>query len=429
MRCRWFFLLILSFFFLESQAQFTNVKIDEATSGNPVREPAIAINPRNPLNIVAASSRDNIYVTTDGGKSWSRQKISSSFGVHGAPSLVADSKGTFYLFHHSDPTEEGTVNEKSLDAIVCQVSSDGGQTWDGGNAVGFNPPKDQYNPQASIDNKGNVHVTWTEFDKFGSSDSTCRSVVMLSSSSNGRKWTKPVQISNVAGDCNNDDNTVGGAMPGMSDDKKMYVAWSHRNKLYLDRSFDGGSMWLSNDIVIGEQQGGWNIEVPGHIQCNGMPVLVVDRSKAQSKGLIYLAWADQRSGGDNTDIWFMRSNNFGDYWSPPIKIGGDGNEMHQYMPRMTIDNTTGYLYLLYYDRSNYDDNQTDVYLAYSRDAGSSFKTVKISESPFTPDGSVVFGDYLNIAAHKGLITPVWARMDQGKISIWTALVKEEQLPR
>lgn len=429
MNLRAFFLLLLIISSIGSRAQFPNVKLDERTSDNLVCEPSIAINPRNPLNMVATSAKDNVYVTIDGGKTWSSQKLTSTFGVYGAPVVAVDSKGTFYLVHLSDPTDEGAQNEKSLDAIVCQISSDGGQTWDGGTAIGFNAPKDQHKPWATVDGKGNVHVTWTQFDKFLSSDSTCQSVVMLSSSSNGKKWTKPVQISNIPGDCLDDDNTVRGAVPAISDDKKLYVAWSGRNKLYLDRSFDGGNMWLSNDIVIADHPGGWNIDVPGHDRSNGMPTLVVDRSKAQSKGLIYLVWADQRNGKDNTDIWFMRSNNFGDYWSTAIKIGGDGDQKHQYMPRMTIDNTTGYLYVLYYDRSNFDDNQTDVYLAYSRDAGTSFKTMKISETPFTPDGSFPFGEYLNITAHKGTIMPIWTRMDEGRTSVLTALVRDQDLPK
>ncbi len=428
MNLRWFFLLLLTGLSFGSLAQFPNLKLDERTSDNLVCEPSIAINPRNPLNIVATSAKDNVYVSNDGGKTWSNQKLTSAFGVYGAPVMVVDSKGTFYLLHLSDPTGEGSENEKSLDAIVCQVSSDGGKTWDGGNAIGFNPPKDQHKPWASVDGKGNVHVAWTQFDKFASSDSTCQSVIMLSSSSNGKKWTKPVQISNIPGDCLDDDNTVRGAVPGMSDDKKLYVAWSGRNKLYLDRSFDGGGMWLSNDIVIADHPGGWSMEIPGHDRGNGMPVLIVDRSKAQSKGLIYLLWADQRNGKDNTDIWFMRSNNFGDYWTTAMKIGGDENQKHQYMPRMTIDNTTGYLYVLYYDRSSYEDNQTDVYLAYSRDAGSTFKTVKVSDTPFTPDASSLFGEHLNIAAHKGTIMPIWTRMDDGKTSVWTAVIKEQDLP-
>lgn len=424
MSCRWFFLFPLIACCSHAVAQITNIRLSE-TAADATRDPSIAINPKNPLNIVAASARDQVYVTNDGGKTWKSQTLSSTFGVDGAPVVVADSKGTFYLFHLTGSGD----GEENPNSIICQMSSDGGATWDGGTPVVPGPGKGHHKPWASIDGKGNVHVTWTQADKLASSDSTCQSVVMLSSSSNGKKWTKPVQISNLPGDCSDNGNTAAGAVSGMSDDKKLYVAWSNRNKIYLDRSFDGGGMWLSNDIVVGDHPGGWKMVVPGHADCTGMPVLVVDRSKAQSKGLIYLVWADQRSGENNTDIWFMRSNNFGDYWSTPMKVGGDQNDKHQYMPRMTIDNTTGYLYIVYYDRSDYDDNQTDVFLAYSRDAGSTFKTIKISESPFIPDESASLGDYVNISAHKGVITPIWTRMDEGKTSIWTAVIREDQLPK
>lgn len=94
---------------------------------------------------------------------------------------------------------------------------------------------------------------------------------------------------------------------------------------------------------------------------------------------------------------------------------------------MTVDQATGYIYMVYYDRRDYDDNRTDVYLAYSRDGGSSFKEVKISESPFVPDPTKFFGDYDNISAHNGIITPIWTRMDKGKTSVLTAVIKDADL--
>ena len=33
-----------------------------------------------------------------------------------------------------------------------------------------------------------------------------------------------------------------------------------------------------------------------------------------------------------------------------------------------------------------------------------------------------FGDYLNISAVNNIVRPVWPRMDDGKISLWTALI-------
>src|SRR5687768_11424679 len=99
------FTLIFSFALLSAvsvSAQFKNIKLDEQTEGDYVCEPSIAINPRDPLNIVAASVLNNIYFTKDGGKTWQKKKVESSFGVYGDPALIADSKGDFYFFHLSD---------------------------------------------------------------------------------------------------------------------------------------------------------------------------------------------------------------------------------------------------------------------------------------------------------------------------------------
>jgi hypothetical protein len=87
------------------------------------------------------------------------------------------------------------------------------------------------------------------------------------------------------------------------------------------------------------------------------------------------------------------------------------------------------VYIVYYDRRNYEDNHTDVYLSYSFDGGNSFKEVKISETPFIPDAAKFFGDYINIDAYSGIITPIWTRMDNGKTSIWTTVIKDEELTK
>jgi hypothetical protein len=169
------------------------------------------------------------------------------------------------------------------------------------------------------------------------------------------------------------------------------------------------------------------MEIPGHDRCNGMPVLTTDKSKGNFRGSLYLVWADQSKGADDTDIWFTRSHNYGDNWSSPMRINDDKTSTHQYLPWITVDQVTGHIYIVYYDRRNYKDNQTDVYLAYSTDAGATFKNVIISEKPFTPQNDKFFGDYNNISAHKGVIAPIWTRMDEGKTSVWTAIIKHEDL--
>lgn len=418
--------LLLLLFPACSVAQFKNIMLVEASGNMQVREPAIVINKKNQNNI-AVSIADNIYYTVDAGAAWQSIKLTSSAGVYGNPVLVSDDKGNIYSFHLSDPTGEGWMNEKSLDQILCHISKDGGKTWEEGSPLGFNASKDQCKPWATVDSKGNVWVAWTQFDRYKSDDENCQSTILLSSSSNGKKWSKPIQISQTPGNCKDDNNTVSGAMPAIGGDGKAFVAWSNQNKIFLDRSFDGGGIWLTNDIAIAQQPSGFTIKIPGHGHYNSKPVLMIDQSKSIYRGSLYAIWSDQRSGEGNTNVWFIRSTNFGDNWSAPLKLGDDKDDRHQYLPWMTIDEATGYIYAVFYDRADYEDDQTDARLAYSTDGGVSFKTAKISETPFTPDSTQSFGDYINIAAHKGIITPVWTRMEDGKTSVWTTIIRQSDL--
>jgi len=412
-----------------AQAQFKNILLDPGGPNNRACEPSIAINLDNPKIIVAASVLNNVYYTSNGGFSWKKSKLTSPLGVWGDPVMISDFKGNFYYFHLSDPTGKNWASEEILDRIVVQESNDDGDTWSEGTSIGLNHPKDQDKEWAVADRKGNLYVTWTQFDKYGSDDPSCQSNILLSKSSNGKKWSKPIQISQTPGDCKDDDNTTEGAVPAVTaDGSKVFVAWANQNKIFLDRSFDEGKMWLTNDIVIAEQPGGWAMNIPGINRCNGMPVLVCDNTKkGRLSGALYIVWADQRNGEDDTDIWFMRSMNFGDNWTQPQRINDDPKGKHQFLPWITVDPATGHVYIVYYDRRNYDDMQTDVYLAYSTDGGANFKNVRISETPFVPNAEVFFGDYNNISASHGIITPIWTRMENRQTSVWTAVIKHEEL--
>ena len=408
--------------------QFKNIMVDQqdGTSGF-VYGPAIAINPRQTNNIVAASIPGHVYFTKDTGLTWTQSKLSSPL-VQGDLTVITDGKGSFYYFHPSDATEvQGGSETEKPEGIVMRKSEDGGETWAAGEPIAVNNPKDQRQGWATTDSKGNLFVTWTQFDKNGDTGPDCKSHVMFSMSKNGKKWSDPFVITQLSGNCAGAGDTPQGARPAVTYDGKVMVAWSDQGKLYLDRSFNGGELWLSNDIVVADQPGGSDLKIPGHHLSSGMPVLMTDNSKGPYRGSLYLVWADQRNGANDTDIWFTRSHNFGDNWSSPARVNDDGKGKHQYLPAMAVDPATGYLYIIYYDRRNYDDNRTDVYVAYSKDGGASFKNVLISEKPFTPEEDVIFVKYNDISAQRGIIAPIWTRVDDGKTSVWTAVIKQEEL--
>ncbi|MBT1702522.1 sialidase family protein [Chryseosolibacter indicus] len=403
-----------------SLAQFKNIRLDEQSQETEhVNQPCIAINPRNTLNVVAASNSGSVYATKDGGVNWQKINVTSSSGSYGDPAIVCDLKGTFYFFHLSGDTTKAH--------IVIHESSDGGITWSPGESIGLDESKSQRKARPVVDSKGNITIAWTQFDKYGDQGTDCHSNVLLSRSKNGKKWSLPVTLSQTEGNCLDDSNANTGAFPAISMEGKMYVVWTNKGKMYLDRSYDGGNMWLSNDVFVGDQIGGSNMNIPGHKRCNSLPVFLSNNSKTNALGQLYLLWADQRNGADNTDIWFMRSANGGDNWTIPTKVNNDNTKRHQYVPWMAVDQASGYVYVMFYDRRDYEDERTDVYIAYSTDGGSTFKNVKVSESPFIPSTKVSIGDYNSISAHKGVIAPVWTRIDNGVTSVWTSIISHEDL--
>lgn len=191
---------------------------------------------------------------------------------------------------------------------------------------------------------------------------------------------------------------------------EVYVVWSNRNKLWFDRSTDGGQTWLAEDILVGNQPTGWDYLVPGINRSNGLPIVVCDLSGGPNQGTIYVNWSDQRNGPSDTSIRFAKSTDGGLSWSPAKRVNDDNNGRQQFFTWMAIDQATGYLWFVFYDRRNYNDERTDVYMALSKDGGASFKNFKISESPFIPTDNVFFGDYTNVTAHNNVVRPIWARL-------------------
>ena len=403
-----------------------NVRIDDPTqrAAYPPCEPSIAVSPKDPQIMVAGAILDYVWHSKDGGKTWEGGRLESEYGVFGDPALFGDKDGNFYYLHLSDPESKGWASEALLDRIVIQKSTDGGESWSSGTYTGLRAPKDQDKHWMAIDPaNNNLYVTWTEFDDYGSTEESDKSRILFSASTDGgATWSEAQSISQFEGDCIDDDNTPEGAVPSVGPNGEVYVAWGYAEKIYFDRSTDAGKTWLGEDIVVADQPGGWTIDIPGINRCNGMPVTGVDLSNGPHKGTVYVNWADQRNGVDDTDIWVARSTDGGDTWSAPVRVNDDKPGKQQFLTWMAVDPVTGYIYTVFYDRRDMDGINTEVYLAYSTDGGKTFTNQLISEEPFKPTNMLFFGDYNNISAYDGVVRPIWTRMDKGKTSIWTALI-------
>lgn len=415
---------------VSGQSIYTSVQISNQNGPN---EPSICVNPKNTNQIVAGTNTDKVHRSTNGGLNWTTTTLTSTYQVWGDPCIIADTNGYFYYFH--------LVNGTSfIDRMGVQRSTNGGVNWSAGTFWQYNPPKQQDKEWAIVDfthgARGNwIYVTWTEFDNYGStSPSDSSRILFARSTDGGTTFTGITRLSKLGGDCFDEDYTVEGAVPAVGPNGEIYVAWSgpmglNNFKIFFDRSTDGGSTWLANDIVAANHQGGWDLGagtagglgILGIYRGNGMPVTCCDISNGPYRGTVYINYLDS-VGTKDRDVKVIKSTNGGLNWSAPIRVNDDAAGKEQFFTWMAVDQVTGYLYCVFYDRRNYSTTETDVYLARSTNGGATWINERISASSFTPTAGTFFGDYNNISAHNGVIRPIWIRLQSGQLSVWTAII-------
>ncbi|MDO9000672.1 MAG: sialidase family protein [Bacteroidota bacterium] len=410
-------------------SQIQNIKI---SSQFDPEEVTIAINPKNTNQIIAGSNLASSYYSHNAGYTWQRNSlICKDFNVYGDPVVFWDTTQAAYFMHLSNPNPKTTPNGSWVDRIVVNKSTDFGLSYPDCFAFGKNNKKVQDKHWACVDEKTNtIHVAWTQFDVYESSDPKDTSIIRYSNSKDGGvTWAEPKKISAFTGDCKDNDNTVEGAVPCMGPNGEVYIAWAGPRGLVFQKSLNGGASFLPQEKIIAPIKNGWEYKVNEVSRANGLPFTACDISNGPNRGRVYVCWGDEKNGETNKDVFIVYSDDKGETWSDPIIVTYRPNHKEQFMPFMTIDQKTGFVYVLYYDRQNYlDDVTTDVYLAVSKNGALKFDYYKINEASFKPDKKVFFGDYIGISAVNNVIRPIWMQMDESKIlSIYTAIINDSVL--
>jgi len=376
-------------------------------------EPSIAINPKNPNEIIAGSVLNDYYFSSNGGQTWNAFSLTSPYGVNGDPVVLIDNQGHYYYFHLSN-SENGTL----LDRIVCQRASDIASPL---TTVGHTEVNGKMHDKhwAAIDpNSGTIHMAWTQFDKYESKELGDSSVIVYAQSKDfGSTWSSPKRISKLAGNCLDDSGTIEGVSICLGLDGTVFVSYCLNEKIYINLSVDNGEQWFAEDFQVATQPGGWDFDVPGIYRVNGFPSLQLDASNSDYRGRLYLSWSDQRNGKDNTDVWLVYSDDQGRTWSELKKVNNDFGSRQQFMSTMRVDPKTGHIVALFYDRRDHENWETDVFFAYSKDGGATFKNIKLNKTAFTPDPEIFFGDYLAIDIQKDMVHAMWPEMRNKKISL------------
>ena len=419
--------LCLTIVLAQAQTIPQNVKVSVYGTYHP--EIAIAVNPADPLNLMVASNGKQVYYSYDGGLSWNQHYQGSVYGSFSDPSVIFDYRGLGYLTMLVYNADSNIV----LDRIALQRTEDGGKTFNftgyaGKDTSTFQDKEWLATDLTSSPYKGNLYLSWTRFDELPQTEEVTKDdssrIFFSYSSDSGTTWSPAMRISDFAGDCSDEDSTMEGAVPAVGPEGQIYISWAGLDKIWFDKSLDGGKTF-GKDKIIAEQPGGWDFSIPGLWRCNGLPQTLCDTSQSsQFYGTIYVVFSDQRNGEDNTDVFLIKSNDQGENWSAAIKVNQDTGRAQQFLPWATIDPSSGYLYVVYYDRRGRQGDTTDVYLSRSVDGGETFTDFRINREPFVADSDYFLGDYIGITSYDGHIYPVWVKQNRSETSIWTALINE-----
>jgi len=335
---------------------------------NKQNEPAIAQNPTNPKNLIAASNDEidepactasgcpfvanvglsGVYVSNDAGKSWTQFSApaggdnTASFNgsdIHTLPGFakLARQVGLPGLASDGDPnlafSADGTVYYSSLvgvrgttipDLITVSSSKDGGQTWSDPvlatnktNPVDFNDKETVWVDKSSTSPfKGNVYVSWTLFVGV---PGTAEPIVFSRSTDGGQTWSPAQKLS-----ASYNNRTIGGRQGSTirtDASGNIYVIWESGvtiNGVKTDaqvfaKSTDGGVSFSKPAVIAAVNP--LPSPLPGtSFRNDSFPAADID----QVHGTIYVSWADYNASAGHGKVLLTASSNGGKTWSTPM---------------------------------------------------------------------------------------------------------------
>jgi hypothetical protein len=384
-----------------------NIRVDQDHSNFPHDETVIAVNPRNPMNLVAGANdyrlgygHSGFYSSQDGGHSWYDGIIPVPSWPDGDvpagggdPVTLFDTNGTAYYI--------GLAFDRATDrsGIVVSRSTNGGLTWsrpsfttkDGvavANLEKVAPSIFHDKEWGAFDTttgKANSHpnrlyITWTRFE--GAPLLPAASPIYEVHSDDGaRTFSTPHEISGASIVC---DYQTGGTVarrcggnqpswPVVGPDGTVYVFFRNtdtpaENQFLMVKSTDGGITFsepvkVAADFDVNYPTGattrpdcitrgqGKNRRVLSNscfrVNSYGGPAVAPD-------GTLYLVWSDNRNGNNlrsDTDVFLVRSSDGGESWSDAIRVNQDpvGNGKDQFFPWPAVA-PDGTVYVVFHDR-------------------------------------------------------------------------------
>ena len=416
-----------------SQKSSTPQNVDVSQRLGNESEEAIAVNPTNPNNIVIftniAEGVNGMFlaVSFNGGQTWSRRIVGEGNDVFGDtccdPSLSFDEYGNLFM----------TYLYNTVNTVPVALSTDGGLTFKvianiaaPPNAPGKKSPGDnrglfRYVDQPTITAaKGEV---WIVFNAGGPIFATGAPVTGL-----GQVGAfLPGQAVPGTNNCTYGDIAIGPAGQVMQT-CMLTSTGQGGGKVFVNLDPDGlGPAGFGDRVFVAETHvGGFDFIAPQPDRSvDAEAGLAWDRSGGSHNGRVYVVYTkEQQNESDNTDIYVRYSDDNGATWSAGVRVNDDNTKNSQVLPKISLDQTTGNLAVVWYDSRNdlgaggagdtdgIPNDDAQVWGAFSTTGGVSF-TPNIQISAGTSNSHVSgnhidYGDYGGLSFVAGVAHPAWA---------------------
>jgi hypothetical protein len=423
----------------EYPSSFLNVNmIIEENDPLPVQnESSIAIDPTNPLRLIAAAvdyrnnSSRHVYWSADGGKTWKNQdlgQVYTGWQSSNDPSVAFSHDGRGYLCYGGF---NRASNQSGQNGVFLAITTDGGATW----PLKHIPVIEHTLPQTAdsafedkyyvhVDtataspHRGNLYIPWKRVINRDSSTQ----IVIARSTDKGLTWRPPVNVSERFASTS-EDTTFGQSFPlaRTGPDGSVHVVWNSGTEraIRYARSTDAGLTFTAPRILhtyntfgtastIAQQT---NHRVKGTVRAECYPSLAVDCTNGPRRGWMYLCWAADKV----PNIYFSRSTDGGTTWSTPAIAQSDTTN-DQFWPWLTVDPTNGDVAIMYFDsRDDAENLLVHCYVSLSTDGGSTWVDRRVGDdnndlrnNPFA--GRAFAGDYNGCDMRSGIIYPSWVDM-------------------
>lgn len=338
----------------------TPANVDISRRAGNESEEAIAVNPTNPQNIVMVSNIQEgvsgmfASVSFDGGKTWNGRIIGNGDNLGDAccdPSLSFDEYGNLfltYLYNVENVVPVALSTDGGLSfSIIAKIAKPLGSL--SVNAAGSERGLFRYVDQPTITAAhGQV---WVVFNAGGPLFATGAPVTSL-----GQVGVfQAGQAIPGTNNCTYGDIAIGPNGQVMQA-CNLTSTGQGGGKIFVNLDPDGlGPAGFGDRVFVAETHvGGFDFIPPQPDRSvDAEAGLAWDRTGGPHNGRVYLVYTkEQQNESDNTDIYVSYSDDYGTTWSEGVRVNDDHTANSQFLPKIALDQTTGNLAVVWYDSRN-----------------------------------------------------------------------------